>query len=278
MNDTTLTAPPSDPSILAARDGSLVQDTWAMAVRHLRALWRQPWFVGVTLVQPVIWLLIFGSLFGSAVEIPGFEGDGTYIDYLAPGIVVMVALFTSGWVGMSLIQDLQRGVADRFLVTPVRRGALIAGGVVQNAIVLAVQSSLIVGMALVAGASFDNGAGGVLALYGVAILLGSALAGWSNAVALLTRTEESLIGAVTFLVTPLAFLSTMFLPAELMPGWIRTAARLNPVNWAVEAGREATTAGADWSFVAVRAGALAALTALTLVWASSALRAYQRST
>jgi ABC-2 type transport system permease protein len=190
----------------------------------------------------------------------------------------MVALFTSGWVGMSLIQDLQRGVADRFLVTPVRRGALVAGGVVQNAIVLAIQSTLIVAMALLSGASFDNGVGGLLALYGVAILLGSALAGWSNAVALLARTEESLIGAVTFLVTPLAFLSRMFLPAELLPGWIRAAARMNPVNWAVEAGREATTAGADWGFVAIRAGALAALTVLTLMWATSALRAYQRST
>ena len=91
-----------------------------MAGRWLRILWRQPWFVAITLVQPVIWLLLFGALFERVVDIPGFAGDD-YVDFLVPGIVVMTALFSAGWSGMGIINDLDRGVMDRFLVSPARR-------------------------------------------------------------------------------------------------------------------------------------------------------------
>jgi ABC-2 type transport system permease protein len=80
-----------------------------MTLRHLRELWRQPWYVAITLVQPVIWLLLFGALFKRVVEIPGF-GGGNYIDFLTPGIVVITALFSAGWSGMSVINDIDRGV------------------------------------------------------------------------------------------------------------------------------------------------------------------------
>ena len=103
-----------------------------MTLRHLRELWRQPWFVAVTLVQPVIWLLLFGALFKRVIEIPGFPGH-SYIAFLAPGVVVMTALFNSAWSGMALIEDINRGVTARFLVSPVRREALIAGRIVKEA-------------------------------------------------------------------------------------------------------------------------------------------------
>src|ERR671936_1825510 len=96
---------------------------WYMTQRHLRALLRQPWYVAVTLVQPVIWLLLFGALFKNVVEIPGFDA-ANYKNFLAPGIVVMTALFSAGWNGMGTIEDLERGTMDRFLVSPVSRASL----------------------------------------------------------------------------------------------------------------------------------------------------------
>ena len=123
-----------------------------MTLRHLRELWRQPWFVAMTLVQPVIWLLLFGALFKRMIEIPGFHGH-SYIAFLAPGIVVMTALFNSAWSGMALIEDLNRGVTARFLVSPVRREALIAGRILKEAIVVVIQSVIIVVLALIVGAS-----------------------------------------------------------------------------------------------------------------------------
>jgi ABC-2 type transport system permease protein len=256
--------------------GGALSHTWAMTVRHMRALLRQPWYVGITLIQPVIWLLLFGKLFSSVALVPGFEAN-SYVQFLAPGVVVMVAMFSAGWSGMGIIEDLDRGVLDRFLVTPVRRSALIGGRLLQGALIIAIQSLVIVGIAIVAGASFSNGVAGAAALILIAALLGAAMAGISNGVALLARKEETLIGTVNMLILPLSFLSATFMPADLMPGWMRSAARLNPVHWAVEAGRAATTAGTDWAFVGVRVGGLALLAGLCTMFATRAFRSYQRS-
>src|SRR3954463_15103881 len=133
-----------------------ISDTWALTIRDLLRLWRQPWFIAIVLVQPVIWLLLFGSLFQKVVEIPGFQG-GDYRQYLVPGVLVMTAFFSSGWNGMSTIADLDRGVPDRLLVSPVRRWPLIAGRVGQNLVQVCIQSLIIIAMALIIGVSFDGG-------------------------------------------------------------------------------------------------------------------------
>jgi ABC-2 type transport system permease protein len=255
---------------------TLLVHSRAMTARHLRALWRQPWWIAVTLVQPVIWLLLFGALFERVIEIPGF-GATDYIDFLTPGVVVMTALFSAGWLGMTIIQDLDLGIMDRFLVSPVRRSALITGRLGYQAITTLIQSLIVVGLGLAVGGRFAGGAAGVAVLIGCAVLLGAAFGSLSNGLALVVRHEETLIAAVQSVVLPLAFLSATFLPADLAPGWIQEIARFNPVNWAVEAGREALGAGVDWSFVLPRAGYLLAF-ALVCAWLSTrAFRAYQRS-
>jgi len=251
-----------------------VYDTWALTVRDLLRLWRQPWFIAITLVQPVIWLLLFGALFERVVDIPGFEG-GDYKQYLVPGVLVMTAFFSSGWNGMTTIEDLERGVTDRLLVTPVRRWPLIAGRVAQNAVQVLIQSIVIVGMALAIGVSFDGGPVGVAALVLAAVLLGTGFAALSNALALVARKEESLIGAVTFLQLPLTFLSTAFMQASLMPAWMGTVADYNPVNWAVVAGRDGVQSGTDWATVAGYNGLLAAFALACMTFATRAFRAYQ---
>jgi ABC-2 type transport system permease protein len=249
-------------------------DTWALTVRDLLRLWRQPWFIAVTLVQPVIWLLLFGSLFERVVDIPGFEG-GDYPQYLVPGVLVMTAFFSSGWNGMSTIEDLDRGVTDRLLVTPVRRWPLIAGRVGQNAVQVTVQSVIIVALALSTGVTFAGGVTGVVALVALAVLLGTGFAALSNALALVARKEESLIGAVTFLQLPLTFLSTAFMQASLMPSWMASVAKVNPVDWAITAGREATQTGTDWATVAGYGGLLLAFALACTTLATRAFAAYQ---
>jgi ABC-2 type transport system permease protein len=255
---------------------TLISQTTYMTGRHLRELWRQPWFVAVTLVQPIIWLLLFGALFKRVVEIPGFTGH-SYIGFLAPGVVVMTAMFNSAWSGMALIEDLNRGVTARFLVTPVRREALIAGRIAKEAVVVVIQSLIIVALALLVGASFPGGVGGVAVLILVAALLGAAFGGLSNGFALIMRQEEALIGAVQFIVLPLTFLSTTFLQSNLVPRWISHVADFNPANWAVVAGRGAASMHQDWGLIASRAGLLALLLLACLAFATRAFRSYQRS-
>ena len=166
---------------------------------------------------------------------------------------------------------------DRFLVSPARRAALVAGPLGQLAAIVVIQSLIIVGLALARGADLAGGVAGVAVLTGCSILLAWAIGGLSMAIALLARKEETLIGAVNFLVLPLTFLSTAFLPSSLAPGWLADVASYNPVNWAIEAGREALAAHPDWGDVAGWTGLLVAV-ALASGWAAvRALRAYQRS-
>ncbi len=255
---------------------TLVQHSFYMTIRHVRELLRQPWWIAVTLVQPVIWLLLYGALFKRVVQIPGFH-TGSYIEFLAPGVVVMTAIFSAGWGGMPLIDDIERGVTDRFLVTPVKRSALIAGRIANSAATIVIQSLIIIGLGLIVGASFPGGVGGVVVLIVVATLLGASFGALSNGLALLARREETLIAVMNFLLLPLTFLSSAFMQQNLIPRWMQHVADFNPVNWAVVAGRSAVSSNPDWGVVASRAGFLAALFLVCLAFATRAFKTYQRS-
>jgi ABC-2 type transport system permease protein len=248
-----------------------------MTQRHTRALLRQPWFVAMTLVQPVVWLFLFGQLFRSVAEIPGFAGGATYLDYLMPGVVIMTALFSSGWSGMGTIDDMDRGLMDRFLVDPLHRSSLIVGRVLHEAVSLVVQILIIGGLAFLLGARFEGGLGGFAVLTVAAVLLAFGFASLSNAFALVLRQRESVIGVNQFFVLPLTFLSASFMPLSLVPDWIESFAAFNPVNWAVEAGRAALLADADWSLIAPRLAGLALVAILCAGLATRAFRSYQRS-
>jgi ABC-2 type transport system permease protein len=241
----------------------------------VRVLVRQPAFLGITLTQPIIWLLLFGALFKAITRIPGFHG-GSYIDYLTPGIVVMLAVSSAGWTGMGLIEDINSGVTDRMLVSPVWRGALNLGSVLYSVLSVVIQTALILLLALALGAHFSS-FGGVLLLVLVAALLAAAFASMSNGVAALARQRETLIGAGSFVLLPLTFLSSALMQRSLVPGWIRTVSKFNPVNWAVEAGRSAAMGHIDWGLVGLRLGLLVALVVVAATFATRAFGSYQRS-
>lgn len=253
-----------------------IAQTWYMTQRQLMVFARQPAYAVITLIQPVIWLFLFGSLFREVVELGGF-GTTSYLDYLVPGVVVMSALSSNMWAGMGMLEEIQRGTLDRFLTTPVGRAALMNGNVVHNGLVTALQSVVIVLLGLLGGADYPGGAGGVAVLVLASVLLGTVFGALSNALGMLVRERESIIGINTFLLLPLTFLSSAFMAPARMPGWMRHIADFNPLNWAMLAGRSAMSADPDWGVVASRGGALLGL-ALIGVWLSiRALRSYQRS-
>ncbi|HEY2073187.1 MAG TPA: ABC transporter permease [Gaiellaceae bacterium] len=249
----------------------MIRHTLGLTRRQLLNLWRQPWFVAITLVQPLIWLLLFGALFKRVVELPGFHG-GSYIEFLTPGVLVMSALFAGGWHGMGYIDAMNRGILDRFLVSPMRRGALVASGFLYGAVVIVVQSAVLIGVAYADGAHFAFGS--IVAMFALAILLGGAVAALSDALALVARQEETLIGAVQFVILPATFLSSGLMASNLLPGWVHDIARFNPVNWAVVGARAGSS---DWSSVGTNAGLLAALLLVCATLATRAVRSYQRA-
>ncbi|MCW2941284.1 MAG: pdr1 [Actinomycetia bacterium] len=253
----------------------LVQNWW-MTHRRLKALVRQPAVVGMMLMQPAIWLFLFGGLFKNIVELPGFAGQ-SYLGYLVPGVVVMSAVSSNMWAGMSVIEEIDRGTLNRFLVTPVSRGAIMNAGVIEQAVSTAVQSVLIIVLGWIGGAHYTGGVTGLAALVLASVLLGAVFSALSNTMGLLVRQREMIIGLSVALLLPLTFLSSAFMPTALMPGWIRHVAAFNPVNWSLEAARAGLLAKPDWTNLAVHGGWLLALAALMVWLATYSFRAYQKS-
>ncbi|MBN9110678.1 MAG: ABC transporter permease [Pseudonocardia sp.] len=255
---------------------TLVPHTLHLTGRHVRGFLRQPAFVIVTLVQPLIWLLLFGQLFRGIVVLPGF-GAGSYLEFLAPGVVIMTVLFSSGWSGMAFIEDMDRGVMDRMLSSPASRGAMMASSVAYTGFTTIIQSLVIVLVAVASGARFAGGVVGVLVMLVAAVLLAAAFGSLSNGVALLVRQREALIGFSTTLTLPLSFLSSAIIAREAMPGWIQTVATWNPVDWAVTASRSALSADPDWTGIGWRLLGSALVALVLTALATRAFRAYHRS-
>jgi ABC-2 type transport system permease protein len=252
----------------------LAADLWHLFVRLVRASLRMPVFVIISIVQPILWVLLFGQLFQAVTALPGF-GARSYVQFLAPGIAIMTALFGAAYSGLGMLADIDRGVLDRMLATPVARGALLASRVLHAAAQVSLQSAIILLVAAAIGARPHGGIAGVALVLLAAALLGAAFASFSNALALLTRRQELVIAAMNFIVLPATFLSSMMMSGNLMPGWIRSAARFNPVNWAVVAARSSFEG--SWQVLPRNLGLLAAF-AIAAAWlAALSFERYRRS-
>ncbi|SNT48489.1 ABC-2 type transport system permease protein [Asanoa hainanensis] len=254
----------------------LIGHSAAIARRHLLQVARQPWLVAINLVQPFLWLLLFSATFHSITDLPGFAEEN-YAQFFLPGLIVMTALLASSWNGLTLLGDMERGTLDRLLASPVRRPALIVGPLAQQVVSGLIPTAILLAIGYGLGARFHGGLVGALAALWALSAISAAFAALSHAVAMLVRREESLIAMVNFIVMPLSFLSTAFMPANLVPDWVATGVAVNPVNWAVEACR----AGFDGSLggaVVLRLGLLTALAVVSVVIAQHGLRRYCRTT
>jgi ABC-2 type transport system permease protein len=228
------------------------------------------------LVQPMVWLVLYGQLFKNVTRLGGF-GTGSYITFLAPAIVVMNAFFGATWSGMSMIADLDRKVVERFLATPASRFSLVLSQIVRSALTAAIQAVVILLVSLALGVRIHTGVLGWVVIIVAAILVNSAFAGISQAIALLTRREATMIAVANFIGLPLLFLSSTLLATRQMPHWMQIASRFNPLNWGVIAARQAVLPGTSWTTVGWHLLLLLGLSAVTAVWATSTFRAYQRS-
>lgn len=254
----------------------VARHTGFMVVRQARNLMREPIWIALLLVQPMIWLILYGQLFKNVTRLGGF-GTASYVTFLAPAIVVMNAFFGATWSGMAMITDLDRKVVERFLATPASRLAIVLSQIVRSAITAAIQALIILLVALALGVRVHTGAPGWLVVVAAAMLVNSAFAGISQAIALLTRKEATMIAIANFIGLPLLFLSSTLLAQAQMPHWMRVVSRFNPVNWGVKAARDVVLPETDWGSVGLHLLFLLALSAVTAALATWTFRAYQRS-
>jgi ABC-2 type transport system permease protein len=250
--------------------------TWFMVERQARNLMREPIWIALLLIQPMIWLILYGQLFRRVVHLGGF-GTTSYVTFLAPAIVIMNAFFGATWSGMGMIADLDRKVIERFLATPVSRLSLVLSQIVRASLTAGIQAIVIMIVALALGVHVNEGALGWVVVIVASMLVTMPFAGISQGIALLTRREATMIAIANFIGLPLLFLSSTLLAASQMPHWMQVTTRFNPLNWGVIAARGAVLPGTDWTSIGLHMMYLAALTVATTAFATWTFRAYQRT-
>ncbi|GAA1956064.1 ABC transporter permease [Agromyces allii] len=235
-----------------ARPTGFVRDTAAVYVRETRPLVRDPFSVIFSLVQPLVFLGLFGPLLVGA---SGGDVAGT-LQWFVPGILVMVALFGTASTGANLLFEMQTGSHERTLVAPLSRSALLVGRALKEVVPLVIQGTIVVLVAVPFGFSID--VPGLIAGLGVLAIFGIGFGALSYALALACRNRDWMFWMVhQTLLFPLMILSGMLLPLEDGPAWMQVAAAVNPLSYLVDAER-ALLAG-DFTDPNVLGGLIAAV-------------------
>mgnify|MGYP005842313339 CR=1 FL=1 len=246
-----------------------------MTWRNLVTIFRTPAAVIPTLIISAFFLLVYNSSLGGASNfVPGLIGQ-SYLGFILPVSVVSAALGGAGVAGQAIVRDIENGYFNKLLLTPASRGALVLGAMLAGAIILTLQTSLVTVVGLLMGLQPKTGPLGVLVMLGLALLLGTAFAGFTVAMALRSGNAAATQGA-TFLFFPLTFLTSTFVPITLLSGWIRTAAEINPVTYVLDAMRTLLNTGWDAQVVLRGLIAILILAVLTFAFAMASLRARTR--
>ncbi|MBI3859390.1 MAG: ABC transporter permease [Thaumarchaeota archaeon] len=214
-------------------------DTRYLFVRSIRKLVRTPILLFFSLLQPIIFLLLFTQLFARFTAAPGlFPAGITYLSYATPGILLQNAFSSALQSGTSIVDDLNSGFLQKMLVTPVNRSAILLGRLTSDAFRVTAQSLIILVLAYGLGFSVDTGLPGILAMLGIIAFFGLAWSGISLAIGLRTKSAETVFGIGGFLTFPLLFMSTSLVPTDAMPEWIKAVSSVNPISFAVNAVRD----------------------------------------
>ena len=184
----------------------------------------------------------------------------------------MTVLMGSAWTGMNMIQDMDLGILDKMLASPVSRVSIVLARVFGAVSTLVAQSLIIFLIAWIMGVDVATGFAGVLLTVVIVVLLGLGFSGLSNGLAILMKRPDPLIAFVTFITLPLMFLSSAMMPGELLPGWIQTAKTFNPVSHAVESVRSLILVGYEWNVIVPDLAILAGVAIVMVTWATSMFR------
>ena len=202
-----------------------IKDMWIITKRNLRRFIRMPQLLLVATVQPVMFLLLFTFVFGGAIAIPGVE----YIDFLLPGILVQTVMFGATNTATGLTEDLAAGVIDRFRSLPMARGAVLAGRTLADLVRSAAVNTLMIFVAFLIGFR-PVGIPQLLLGLLLALMFGYSMSWVFAAIGLMARTPEAAQSASFLLVFPFVFASSVFVPVQTMPDWLRVFAENQPVS------------------------------------------------
>lgn len=222
-------------------------ETYYLGLRTSRRFLRVPANWISIIFFPLIQLLVFSQLYKDIVALPAFGGE-SYLAYLAPGQIVFAAFMAVGWASYGLLVEYRNGYLDKLRASPIGRWSILAGEMFPLFFQAAAMAGVLLLVSLLLGASLVTGIGGFLLILLLSGVFGIAFAGVSFIPALLTKSEQA-TSALSLLMFPLIFISTAFVPRELMPGWMQVVNDWNPISYQIEAIRSLMVVGYDWSAI-----------------------------
>ncbi|WP_236789378.1 ABC transporter permease [Amycolatopsis sp. GM8] len=251
-----------------------MRETWLIFRRDMTLSLRNPAWIMIGIMQPVLYLVLFGPLMEKVVNnTPGFP-PGSSWTILTPALIIQLALFSSSFAGFSILMEYRSGLLERLRVTPASRIGLLMGKVLNNAVQAVVQAILIIVLAyLVFG--LDAPIGGILLSLVIVALTAITLASASYAVALTIKSEQAFPALLNAVLMPVLLLSGILLPITsiLAPNWLYTISRINPFTHVVDS--ERATFRGDFTFGGLYLGVLVVLVmAILAVWWGA--RTFQR--
>ncbi|WP_328331208.1 ABC transporter permease [Kribbella sp. NBC_00382] len=255
---TTLTIPATTPTTVEPVNRNLFRDTSFVMRRELRPVLRDPFSLIFGMIQPLVFLALFGPLLAGSL---GGSLDGGVWQWFVPAILVMTTLFGTSTTGSNLLMEFQTGAHERMLVTPLSRSSLLIGRALKEMVPLFGQAVIVVAVMMPFG--FDLHLGGAIVGLALLAVFGIGLGSFSYTLAIAVRKQEWMFWVVqqTFLF-PLMILSGMLLPLETGPEWMRVASKFNPLSYLVDA--ERTLFSGEVTSTAVLWGWLAALITVAL--------------
>jgi ABC transporter DrrB family efflux protein len=268
---TAVTLPPlADPGPLI-RARWAFSDTLAITRRNLLVWFRVPAYMFFTVIQPVIFVLMFRYVFGGAIHV---NVPGGYVTYLMPGIIAQTAAFACFGTAIALAQELQKGVIDRLRSMPMARSAVLTGRLVADTLRMTVTILVVVGVGYAVSFRFHNGAGPAILMVVLAVVLGIACCVIAAFTGLAIKDEESVQAFGLIWLFPLTFLSSAFVPISSMPGWLQAFANNQPITFVVNTMRALAIGGPIeanlWKSIVWLAG-------IFIVFVPLAVRAYKRA-
>src|SRR5438309_2139321 len=266
------TTGPSGGVLLRTARGSII-----VFGRNIKKVVRVPLLLFFSLFQPMIWLLLFTQIFKRLGDFPQFQSQGysSYLQFFAPSVLTMTVLTSAFQSGMGMVTDLEQGMLDKFLISPIHRSSVLIGKVLSDATRMVLQGVLVIVVALAMGASIKTGIVGALVMLFVAACFGIVWAALSNVVALRTKNSEMTMMIGILLTFPLLFLSTAMMPAGLLPHWLESVGKFNPVTYVINTARDFMNFGYAWMELGK---ALAIIAQVGLFTLTGATRAFRKAT
>jgi ABC-2 type transport system permease protein len=246
-----------------------LNDLRVLLARNVRGSLRNPVWLFIGLFQPILYLLLFAPLLSNLGSVPGFPQGGA-LTVFTPGLLVMLALFTTAFAGFGLVDHIRNGFVERLLVTPSSRLAILLAYMLRDIAVLLIQSILVVLLALPMGLSVSLP--GLLIAFGMMVLTGTIMSSCSYALALLLKREDTLASVINTVATPLLLLSGITLPLTLAPKIIRALASVNPFAYEVTASRALFRGDLADPAILLGVALLGGLAVLAFWWAMRSFR------